>query len=292
MAASDNTSDIVSDYTGLLRRSLGQPEIAALPLLPLLRPRDPARPCALLLSPHPDDECLTGALPLRLKQEQSWQIVNIAVTLGSDPDRRAARSKELARACALLGFECVLGEAEGFSAVNQATQENNRQGWRRMVVRLAEILTHYQPQAVFLPHRLDAHVTHTGTHLLGLDALAAMPGDFSCTVIHTEYWQPLVEPNLMIGCGENDVASLLSALACHAGEVARNPYDARFPAYLIDNVRRGSELVGGKGVAAAAMDFAMLYRLGLWRGGKFMPSALNRIIPPGEPLGEIIAGHS
>ncbi len=49
-------------------------------------------PKVLIFSPHPDDECLAGGLPLRLKNEQNWHIVNIAVTLGSKLDRREARS--------------------------------------------------------------------------------------------------------------------------------------------------------------------------------------------------------
>lgn len=96
-----------------------------------------------------------------------------------------------------------------------------------------------------------------------------------------------MEPNLMIGVNESDAATLLSALVCHAGENARNSFDARFPAYLIDNVRRGSERVGGKGAASAPDDFAMLYKVGVWKSGKFMPSALKRIVGAGSPVGEI-----
>jgi hypothetical protein len=35
-----------------------------------------------------------------------------------------------------------------------------------------------------------------------------------------------------------------------------------------DNVRRGSELVGGQGGAAPAYGFATLYRLRAWRDGQ------------------------
>ena len=45
----------------------------------------------LLFSPHPDDECLTGALPLRFRRESGRLVVNVAVTLGSRPERQAAR---------------------------------------------------------------------------------------------------------------------------------------------------------------------------------------------------------
>jgi hypothetical protein len=91
----------------------------------------------------------------------------------------------------------------------------------------------------------------------------------------------------MIGVGENDVATILSGLVCHVGEVARNPYDRRFPAFLIDNVRRGSERLNGIGAAAVAIDFAEIYKLGVWRNGKFMPSALNRIVGADDSVGTL-----
>jgi hypothetical protein len=41
------------------------------------------------------------------------------------------------------------------------------------------------------------------------------------------------------------------------------------PAWMIDNVRRGGELVGGQGGAAPNFAFATLYRLSRWRNGAF-----------------------
>ena len=52
-------------------------------------------------------------------------------------------------------------------------------------------------------------------------------------------------PNLMIASTVDDVAELVAALSLHAGEVRRNPYHRRLPAWMIDNVRRGAELLGG-----------------------------------------------
>jgi hypothetical protein len=78
----------------------------------------------------------------------------------------------------------------------------------------------------------------------------------------------------------------MDALACHKGEVARNGFDRRFPAYLIDAVRR-CERVSGKGKRAPAMDFAQIYRLGSWLRGKFVPSMLNRFIGSEASLGAL-----
>ena len=38
---------------------------------------------------------------------------------------------------------------------------------------------------------------------------------------------------------------------------------------MIDNVRRGAELVGGQGGAAPQFAFATLYRLRRWENGRF-----------------------
>ncbi|HXJ73363.1 MAG TPA: PIG-L family deacetylase, partial [Candidatus Dormibacteraeota bacterium] len=46
---------------------------------------------ALIFSPHPDDEVIIGGLPLRLLRERGWAVFNVAVTLGSNPARQAAR---------------------------------------------------------------------------------------------------------------------------------------------------------------------------------------------------------
>ena len=39
------------------------------------------------------------------------------------------------------------------------------------------------------------------------------------------------------------------------------------PAWLIDNVRRGAELVGGQGGVAPDFMFATLYRVRQWKNG-------------------------
>jgi LmbE family N-acetylglucosaminyl deacetylase len=287
MAGPDNSSGLISDYVKLLRRSLAVPEIAASVLTAQLPARGD-KPLALLLMPHPDDECLTGALPLRLMREQGWQIVNLALSLGSNKDRRAARKTELAKACAVLGFDCVLSDDEGFSGLTQATRIEDNVAWAKMVTRVADIITQLQPQLILMPHAQDGHPTHIGAHDVGMDALLKQKNDFICHVALTEYWQPIAEPNLLVGVSEKDAADLLAGLTCHAGEVARNPFDLRFPAYLIDNVRRGSERVGGKGVASAPVDFAMLYEYGVWKQGRYLPSALKRVIAPGDSLADFM----
>ena len=64
----------------------------------------PDAPRVLLFSGHPDDECITGGLPLRLLREEAHRIVNVAVTQGSNRERQAARFEELKAACGFLSL--------------------------------------------------------------------------------------------------------------------------------------------------------------------------------------------
>ncbi len=90
----------------------------------------------------------------------------------------------------------------------------------------------------------------------------------TCAVIETEFWGAMTDPNLMVESSVADLADLCAATSFHEGEVARNPYHLRLPAWMLDNVRRGGELVGGQGGNAPAVGFATLYRLSLWRNGR------------------------
>jgi hypothetical protein len=78
----------------------------------------------------------------------------------------------------------------------------------------------------------------------------------------------MASSNLMVESTVADVADLLAALSFHVGEVQRNPYHLRLPAWLQDNVRRGAELVGGQGGPAPDFAFATLYRLRQWKNGR------------------------
>jgi len=285
---SRNSEEIIDDYLRLLNGAVCAPAFESFPVSAELPLRDAAKNCALLFSPHPDDECLTGGLALRLLKERAWQVVNMAVTLGSKEKRKQARKAELGKACRTLGFKCALPEEDGFSDIALAFRDSEPEAWRKKTARVAEIIEHFQPQAIFLPHAHDWHPAHVGAHKLVMDALALMPRDFFSFIVQTEYWQPLADPDLMVGLAPEDAALLMSALACHAGEVARNPYDRRFPAYLIDNARRGCERMGGQGAASKPDAFAMLYKTGVWKQGKFSASALNKVLCADGSLGELL----
>ncbi len=222
----------------------------------------------LLFSPHPDDECITGLLPLRLDRELGRQIINIPITLGSNPERQAERALELAEACAYLGWEVDRGRED-----NQSLTPDE----------LVSILTHHQPEAIFFPHENDWNTRHIETHEKVFLALSRMPPDFSCLLFETEYWGAMSNPNLMVAGDASLVAELVAATSLHEVEVQRNPYHLSLPFWMHDNVRRGSELVCGQGKTAPELTFATLYRASRWATGQqILLFDKNLVIPPGS----------
>ena len=229
----------------------------------------------LLFSPHPDDECITGLLPLRLMREAGRQIINVPVTYGSNTERQSGRAAELADACGYLGWEIAGGKADlGSLEVSD----------------VVSILEKVQPEIIFMPHAKDWNSRHIATHFLVVDALKQMADDFSCTVVETEFWGAMDDPNLIVEADAQTLADLVAATSLHVEEVARNPYHLLFPAWMQDNVRRGGELVGGQGGAVPDFSFATLYRLRKWTSGAFADVIDGgKVLPMGsEKLKEII----
>ena len=221
----------------------------------------------LLFSPHPDDECITGALPLRLSREAGLQVINIAVTLGSNTVRQAPRWAELKNACNFLGWSVECATPGGLSRITPQARAAEADHWRSAVSVIRGIIERHQPRFIVLPHSADRNGTHIGTHCLVMDALAQMLPAFRCGLIETEFWSAMSDPNLMVESSVAEIAELIAAISFHVGEVQRNPYHLTLPAWMQDNVRRGGEIVGGQGGAAPDYRFATLYRVGLWQDG-------------------------
>ena len=231
---------------------------------------DPSAPVCVLVSPHPDDESIVGGLPLRLLQESNWRVVNIAVTHGSNPLRQLTRAEELSAACACLGFESSLLALRGLSRITLEARETDPRHWANCVNTLAETLIALKPALVLCPHASDAQNTHIGTHHLTLDALAVISAsspEFTTRLAFTEYWSTMPRANLLVELTAAQVGSMVSALACHVGEVSRNPFHLTLPCWLIDNVRRGGEVVGTSGGNIPGYSFAAIYNIMQWRDG-------------------------
>jgi N-acetylglucosamine malate deacetylase 1 len=274
-------SKLVSDFARLVAEGKSLP-LGGFPPAPRPTPAADA-PTALFFAPHPDDETILGGLALRLLREAKWKVIDVAVTLGSLKERKAGRGQELRNACQFLGFGLEPAAPDGLDGVRPATRANDPAGWSRMVGVISALLEKHRPRVIFFPHELDWNSTHVGVHFLVLDALKAAHG-VSCHLVETEFWGQMQTPNLMVECPADVVADLVAATSFHAGEVRRNPYHVLIPAWMMDNVRRGAELVGGQGGAAPAFLFAQLFRLRRWTGsqvencfagGRFLPAAEN-----------------
>ena len=252
---------------------------------PAARPSGPAAGRkALIFSPHPDDECIIGGLALRLLREARLNVLNVAVTQGSKKERQTERFRELQNACRFLGFGPEATAANGLERINPHTRAADAAHWASCLKIITALLAQHRPQVIFFPHEQDWNSTHIGTHFLVMDALRQLPADFECYLVETEFWGQMTQPNLMVEIGSADLADLVAATSFHVGEVQRNPYHLLLPAWMMDNVRRGSELVGGQGGEAPGFLFATLYRLRKWKQGgvrevlqkgRFLPAAAN-----------------
>jgi LmbE family N-acetylglucosaminyl deacetylase len=232
-------------------------------------PTAPDAPKVLIFSPHPDDEVIIGGLALRLLREARFQVINVAVTQGSKKERQAARLAELQQCCAWIGFGLIQTAPTGLERINPKTRREDPAHWGGCVARVAALLSDHRPRVILFPHDADWNSSHVGTHMLVVDALRKLPSEFACYTVETEFWGAMADPNLMVELSGEHLADLITALTFHVGEVQRNPYHLSLPAWMIDNVRRGAELVSGQGGASPDFTFATLYRLRRWQQGAF-----------------------
>jgi len=244
----------------------------------------------LICSPHPDDEALVGGFALRALQESNARVVNCAITLGADRKRKQERLRELRASCAVLGFELKIAgwpRILGLENVEPQGAKGDPQRWRVNHALLKSVFEYAKPDVVLMPHAGDFHRTHKATHQLAVEVAAEYSRRIRgkrLLLLETEYWHPMEKPNLMVGITSADVAALIMAVAEHGGEVRRNPYHLRHPARMMDNVRRGSEVIKGEGASAEGFMFAELYRVSAITNGAQKNTAKWKIIPPDRPL--------
>jgi N-acetylglucosamine malate deacetylase 1 len=225
----------------------------------------------LILSPHPDDESIIGTLALRLALENNARIINVAVTVGSNKSRQAERIKELKNACKLLDMECC------FLSENWKTKEKE----------LKALILKHNPSLIIAPHSKDLHPTHIKTGLLLKKVLTSMKKQL-LLVAWSEFWAPMSKPSLLVEAPIEILELQMNALQKHVGEISRNPYHLRLPAWMMDNVRRGSELLDGVGADAGQMAFGVLYQLQLFKDGKFTTRKLeNKFLEAQCDIGHI-----
>jgi N-acetylglucosamine malate deacetylase 1 len=284
------------DYAqGFVRlRAKGRALVASAADATHFKPPSANAPVCMVFAPHPDDEAIFAALPLRLRHEDHWRVVNVPVTLGSRLDRRAARWQEMHNCCAQLGFDVasITGKAGlGLERAQIAHRRSDPMQWAANVQRVAKLIKRYQPSAIVCPHAQDGHPVHIGTHWLVVDALRLLAPKHPIHLLLAEYWNTQLQPRLMVEASTAQVGHMLSALMQHTGEVARNPYHLTLPAWLMDGVRRGAESVGAPGSSAPNFDFAALYGWQRWRSGRLRKQSAT-LLASGQSAGALFTAHA
>src|SRR5436305_934719 len=112
--------DLISSFAQLMTAGKSLP-LGGIPLPERLQPSSTA-PVAMIFSPHPDDECIIGGLAIRLLRESGMQVMNVAVTQGSNRERQQPRLQELKQACNWLGFGLEQIAPNGLEKINPKTR--------------------------------------------------------------------------------------------------------------------------------------------------------------------------
>ena len=201
-------------------------------------------PKILILSPHPDDECLMAGFALRAREEWNAEVHVLPYSFGSDRSRRSARIQELKDALQVLDFKLIDPRAAG------ATEKLNATEFQSVMYSLS-------PDVVLSPHQMDGHPAHIEAAIL-VQNWFKQQNSSAATVplwFQTEYWQQNQDANTFVPLKPDHVIKIGKALQKHRGEVSRNPYHLRLPAWCMDQSRRAQELIGGFGASAPAGQF-------------------------------------
>jgi LmbE family N-acetylglucosaminyl deacetylase len=142
-------------------------------------------------APHPDDEVLGAPATLMALRDAGHDIVNVACSLGDEPER----ADEVVESCRRAGFELVLApETE-----------------------LARLCAHREPALVVGPSPHDRHPDHerVGRALLETGAERIWLWGL---------WGELRFPTTIVEYGEQRVEEILAALEAHQSQLRRNDY--------------------------------------------------------------------
>jgi len=235
----------------------------------------------LLFSAHPDDEVLSfGPIALRARKE-GWNVINVAVTLGSDESQQDRRIEEVQNACGHLRIKVHIPHGAGLDVYASRDSEE----WSENVTAILDILYAHAPDVVAVHHENDWHPAHIHTNILVHDALEQI--GWNGAMLESQYWHDMFNPNVLLEVPSSDLDTLMGALKFHTGELERNPFDKSFEGLLRFNVCR-AEKVLVKGSRAPEWEYAMSYRLSLWAHGEKRVSQVPLIISESDGIDPIM----
>ncbi len=196
-------------------------------------------PRILIIAPHPDDECLMAGFALRAREEWRAEVHVLPYGFGSDRSRRSARIQELKDALQVLDFKLIDPRTAG------ATE-------KLTTAEYESVMASVQPDVILSPHLQDGHPAHMESASLVQNWFAQQSATEAILPVwlQTEYWQQNPGANAFVPLNPVHVIRIGEALQKHQGEVSRNPYHLRLPAWCMDQSRRAQELIGGFGATA------------------------------------------
>jgi LmbE family N-acetylglucosaminyl deacetylase len=234
-------------------KNVSEPRLSALSEIISFHPRK-----ILLVAPHPDDECLMGGFALRAKEEFGSAVKVVPYSYGSKKERRADRKAELRNAVDHLGFELVDPRIKNSTSLDEISADE-----------LMSVFMKEHPDVIITAHLDDGH----STHIRSSETADLVIGEWvkktkvSVHWLQSEYWHSMHHPNLLVPLTSAHLTRMGEALLKHVGEVSRNPYHLTLPAWSMDQLRRGSEMLeslSGKTLAGDKVKegvFAQIYRI-------------------------------
>jgi hypothetical protein len=218
----------------------------------------------LILSPHPDDECLLGSMALRLKNENNTDVYNISFSLGSNPKRQKERLSELEKSCKVLGIKNI--------------KIKNSDEIKKWIKKL-------NPFLIISSSVDDRHPTHIKSAMTLKNEIKNL--NYSGFVAWGEYWGQLKNANTLIEISPEQLKLQTLALSKHLGEVSRNPYDLRLPAWMVDQVRKGSEFVCGSIHSSPPFVFGQTYQVEEFHLGKKITGKKKSLVSCSDDLSDL-----
>ena len=178
----------------------------------------------LHVSPHPDDELIGAPATLFALRDAGAEIVNLAVSLGSDAAMAEVRRAELEEACRRAGFALRFGDP-------------------------APALRDGAFDLVVGPSPHDRHPAHVR---VARQVLAAAPPRWWMWGL----WGELARPTTVTGFGEERLREIHHALEAHASQLARNDFRRLVTGRAMAATVLAAEQVFGFGAAGIDAPYA------------------------------------
>lgn len=232
----------------------------------------PAR-TALHVSPHPDDEILGCGATLTILRDRGWRVVNLACSLGRPADA-GRRRRELDAALSVLRFESLVADPpERLGAGDDPAAAEGR-----LAALVAAVADRLGAALVVSPDPGDAHHAHAAVgRAVGRAAGGRRWWSWSL-------WRDIGTPTLYVPWDRDRLSELEAALACHTGEIRRNPYGDVLAARGRVNAVLGAERVFGFGSGPASGEpYAdLLCERAAGPGGEWVPGRPRVLGPEAE----------